>query len=52
LKSLIIKRIEEKTIIDAENNSKNQIELTFQNHEKTEQIVLEGKGSIKVLVAV
>jgi hypothetical protein len=52
LKNLIIKRIKEETIIDAENNLKNQIELVFQNHEKTAQIILEGKGSIKVFAAV
>jgi len=39
-------------IKESKNMDQNKFELTFKNEETTAKIVLEGKGSIKVLTTV
>ena len=50
--STLITKIKEKQIKNQENNSINQIELTFQFQNKSEIITLEGEGALKVLMPV
>lgn len=54
--STIIKNIAEKNIVDTDNKSLNEIQITFESSKngslEEETITLRGQGSVKVLMPV
>ncbi|MCK7521102.1 MAG: hypothetical protein MZV64_27130 [Ignavibacteriales bacterium] len=51
MKNTFIKSVVENNIKDSENNTKKQVEITFNDSQKS-VITLTGEGSIKVLMPV